>query len=68
MVSFLTATIALVNSMVGSAIVILPVLFVQNGLVVSIAVIFLAGLAAGYLNTRSLEHTSEEENDYAITL
>jgi amino acid permease len=68
MVSFVTATIALVNSMIGSAILILPVLFVQNGLIISIAIIFIAALASGYLNTCSLEHTIENENDYSQTL
>jgi amino acid permease len=64
MVSFSVAVLALINSMVGSAIIILPVMAINNGLLTTFAIIILTAIAACYSNYVTLEHISENELGY----
>ena len=64
----LKTTLALTNNVVGNAILVLPILFLSNGLLVSILVIVINGFFNYWSCQITLEHMSEKEEYYADTI
>lgn len=57
---FLRTTLALVNSMIGCSIFIFPIVFVENGLVLSVVIVLIAGVCASYSNLITLKHMADD--------
>ena len=61
-------TVALTNNVVGNAILVLPILFLTNGLFLSILVIIINGFYNYWSCQITLDHMSEKEDYYADTI
>lgn len=59
--SFIKTVIALLNSMIGGAIIILPIKFVENGWVVSLGVLVITAICICYSNIIVMDHMHENE-------
>lgn len=68
LLSYIKTIVALVNSMIGSAILILPILFLENGLLLSLVIVIVTGLCACYSNLISLSHMADTEHDFKDTI
>lgn len=57
---FVRTIVALVNSMIGSSILIFPIIFVENGILVSLLVLIFAGISAAYSNYITIRHMADD--------
>lgn len=57
--SFVKTVGALLNTMIGSAIVILPIKFIENGAILSIIIVIITALCTCYSNLICIQHMDD---------
>ena len=68
MLSFLRTTVALSNTMIGSAILILPLMFLHNGILASLLIVGVGGILNYYSSLICIDHLADGEDHLGVTL